>query len=70
MSISRDDIANRHIKTLSISVNHVMRYIDIMGKKDKKTMSDVYPIEMTENNKKYIMEHLQYIYNDLLERFE
>ena len=70
MSISRDDIANRHIKTLSISVNHVMRYIDTMGKKDKKTMSDVYPIEMTENNKKYIMEHLQYIYNDLLERFE
>ena len=70
MSISRDDIPNRHIKTLSISVNHVMRYIDTMGKKDKKTMSDVYPIEMTENNKKYIMEHLQYIYNDLLERFE
>ena len=51
MSISREDIDNRHIKTLSISVNHVMRYIDTMGKKDKKTMSDVYPIEMTENNK-------------------
>ena len=70
MSISRDDIANRHIKTLSISVNHVMRYIDIMGKKDKKTMSDVYPIEMTENNKKYIMGHLQYIYDDLLGRLK
>ena len=70
MSISREDIDNRHIKTLSISVNHVMRYIDTMGKKDKKTMSDVNPIEMTENNKKYIMGHLQYIYDDLLGRLK
>ena len=38
MSISREDIDNRHIKTLSISVSHVMRYIDTMGKKDKKTI--------------------------------
>ena len=47
-----------------------MRYIDTMGQKDKKTMSDVYPIEMTENNKKYIMGHLQYIYDDLLGRLK
>ena len=44
MSISREDIDNRQIKTLSISVSHVMRYIDTMGQKDKKTMSYVYPI--------------------------
>ena len=35
MSISNEDIHKNHVKTLSISVNHVMRYIDIMGKKDK-----------------------------------
>ena len=54
MSISRDDIANRHIKTLSISVTHVIGYIDAMFHKRKK--GEI--VEMTENHREYLKSHL------------
>ena len=66
MSISRDDIANRHIKTLSISVNHVIGYIDAMFHKRKK--GEI--VEMTENHREYLKSHLNYINDDLLGRIK
>ena len=66
MSISRDDIANRHIKTLSISVNHVIGYIDAMFHKLKK--GEI--VEMTESRREYLKSHLNYINDDLLGRIK
>ena len=66
MSISRDDIANRHIKTLSISVNHVIGYIDAMFHKRKK--GEI--VEMTENHREYLKSHLNYISDNLLGRIK
>ena len=66
MSISRDDIANRHIKTLSISVTHVIGYIDAMFHKRKK--GEI--VEMTENHREYLKSHLNYISDNLLGRIK
>ena len=66
MSISRDDIANRHIKTLSISVTHVIGYIDAMFHKRKK--GEI--VEMTENHREYLKSHLNYINDNLLGRIK
>ena len=67
-SISNEDIRNNHVKTLSMMVQHVMFYINAMIPKDKRTVSDIYPAEMTKIHKDYIIGHLQYIYDDLVER--
>ena len=66
MSISRDDIANRHIKTLSISVTHVIGYIDAMFHRLKKDEVVV----MTENHREYLKSHLNYISDNLLGRIK
>ena len=68
MSTSNEDIYNNHVKTLSISVKHVMGYIEAMVPKDKKTISEIYPVEMSETQKDYIINHLQYIYDNLVKR--
>ena len=44
-----------------IRISHVIRYINAMVPKDKKTMQDAYPVEMTETEKTYIVAHLQAI---------
>ena len=44
MSISNEDIHKNHVKTLSISVKYVMGYIESMVTKDKKTISEIYPV--------------------------
>ena len=66
MSISRDDIANRHIKTLSISVTHVIGYIDAMFHRLKKDEI----VEMTESRREYLKSHLNYINDNLLGRIK
>ena len=66
MSISRDDIANGHIKTLSISVTHVIGYIDAMFHKLKK--GEI--VEMTESRREYLKSHLNYINDNLLGRIK
>ena len=66
MPISRDDIYNRHIKTLSISVIHVIGYLDAMFDKLKK--GEI--VEMTENRREYLKNHLNYINDDLLGRIK
>ena len=68
MSISNEDINNNHVKTLSINVSHVIRYVEAMIPKDKKTIADIYPVEMHETQKDYIVNHLQYIYDNLMKR--
>ena len=68
MSISNEDIHNNHVKTLSISVKYVMGYIEAMVPKDKKTISEIYPVEMHESQKDHIINHLQYIYDNLMKR--
>jgi len=66
MSISGDDITNHHIKTLSISVTHVIGYIDAMFPKYKKDEI----VEMTENHREYLKSHLTYINDNLLGRIK
>ena len=66
MSISRDDIANRHIKTLSISVTLVIGYIDAMFHRLKKDEVVV----MTESRREYLKSHLNYINDNLLGRIK
>ena len=44
-----------------IQISHVIRYINAMVSKDKKTMQDSYPVEMNENQKNYIIKHLEAI---------
>ena len=44
-----------------------MRYMNSIVPKDKKTMADKYPVEMTETHKDYIMAHLQHIHDNLVE---
>ena len=36
-----------------------MRYINAMIPKDKKTMQDNFPVEMSEEQKNFILNHLQ-----------
>ena len=66
MSISRDDITDRHIKSLSINVTHVIEYIDAMFHRLKKNEI----VEMTENHREYLKSHLSYINKNLLERIK
>ena len=68
MSISNEDINNNHVKILSTRVGHLINYVNVMVTKDKKSGSEIYPIEMTKFHKDFIINHLQYIKNDLLER--
>ena len=68
MSISNEDINNNHVKILSTRVGHLINYVNVMVTKDKKSGREIYPIEMTKFHKDFIINHLQYIKNDLLER--
>ena len=52
-------------ENLSVSVNHVIRYINEMVPKDKKTLQPIYPVEMSESQKNYIISHLQYILDNI-----
>ena len=62
MSISRRDIENKHLETLSINVVHIIGYIDGMFSKIKKGQI----VEMTANHREYIKSHLNYINDGLL----
>ena len=57
MSISREDIENKHLENLSITVVHIILYIDGMFLKNKKDQT----VEMTANHREYIKSHLNYI---------
>jgi len=48
-----------------IRISHVIRYINSMVTKDKKTLQDSYPVEMSQNQKDYIIKHLETIKNDI-----
>ena len=52
---------NKVNNDIDIRLSHVMRYINAMIPKDKKTMQDNLPVEMSEEQKTFIMNHLQYI---------
>ena len=66
MSISRRDIENKHLETLSINVVHIIGYIDGMFFKNKKDQT----VEMTANHREYIKSHLNYINDELLGRIK
>ena len=51
-----------------IHLTHVIRYINAMVTKDKKTMQDSYPVEMNENQKNYIIKHLEAIRDETFHR--
>ena len=48
-----------------IRISHVIRYINGMVPKDKKTMQDAYPVEMNEAAKTYIVAHLEEIKEEI-----
>ena len=52
-------------ESLSIRLSHVVRYINAMVPKDKKTMLDNYPVEMSESQKNYIVNHLKFILDEI-----
>ena len=52
-------------ESLSIRLSHVVRYINAMVPKDKKTLQSIYPVEMSEAQKNYIISHLQYILDNI-----
>ena len=52
-------------ESLSIRLSHVVRYINAMVPQDKKTMQDNYPVEMSEAQKNYIVNHLQFILDEI-----
>ena len=52
-------------ENLSVSVSHVIRYINEMVPKDKRTLQSIYPVEMREAQKNYIIRHLQYILDNI-----
>ena len=52
-------------ENLSVSVSHVIRYINEMVPKDKRTLQSIYPVEMSEAQKNYIISHLQYILDNI-----
>ena len=66
MSISRRDIENQHLETLSINVVHIIGYIDGMFSKIKKGQI----VEMTVNHRDHIKSHLNYINDELLGRIK
>ena len=51
-----------------IQISHVIRYINAMVSKDNKTMQDSYPVEMNENQKNYIIKHLEAIRDETFHR--
>ena len=52
-------------ENLSVSVSHVIRYINEMVPKDTRTLQSIYPVEMSEAQKNYIISHLQYILDNI-----
>ena len=56
-----------NLEDLPLRVKHLIRYMNSIVPKDKKTMADKYPVEMTETDKDYITAHLQHIHNNLVE---
>ncbi len=55
---------NKINNDIDIRLSHVVGYINAMIPKDKKTMQDSYPVEMNENQKDYIIKHLEAIRNE------
>ena len=56
---------NKINNDIDIRLSHVMGYIKAMIPKDKKTMQNKFPLEMSEGQKDFIMGHLQYIRDKL-----
>ena len=56
---------NKINNDIDIRLSHVMGYINAMVPKDKKTMQDNYPVEMSEAQKNYIVNHLQFILDEI-----
>ena len=52
-------------ENLSVNVSHVIRYINEMVPKDKRTLQSIYPVEMSEAQKNYIVNHLQFILDEI-----
>ena len=55
---------NKINNDIDIRLSHVMGYIKAMVPKNNKTMQDSYPVEMNENQKDYIIKHLEAIRNE------
>ena len=56
-----------NLEYLSLKVKHLMLFMNSIVPKDKKTMADKYPVEMTKTHKDYITAHLQHIHDNLVE---
>ena len=56
---------NKINNDIDIRLSHVMGYIKAMVPKNNKTMQDSYPVEMNENQKNYIIKHLEAIRNEV-----
>ena len=52
---------NKVNNDIDIRLSHVMRYINAMIPQDKKTIQHNFPVEMSEEQKNFILNHLQYI---------
>ena len=57
-----------NVEDIPLRVKHLMRYMNSIVPKDKKTMADKYPVEMTKTDKDYIVAHLQHIHDNLVEK--
>ena len=69
-SISDEDFTHHRINTLAVNVSHVIGYIKALVTRDRRSAAEIYPIEITETNKEYIIGHLEHIKKDLLERIK
>ena len=56
-----------NVEDIPLKLKHLIRYMDSMVPKDKKTMADKYPVEMTKTDKDYITSYLQHIHDNLVE---
>ena len=56
---------NKINNDIDIRLSHVMGYINAIIPKDKKTMQNKFPLEISEGQKDFIMGHLQYIRDKL-----
>ena len=54
-----------NVEDIPLKLKHLIRYMDSMVPKDKKTMADKYPVEMTKTDKDYITSYLQHIHRQL-----
>jgi len=59
-----------NLEDLPLRVKHLIRYMNSIVPKDKKTMADKYPVEMTKTHKDYITAHLQHIHDTLVKEIK